>query len=110
MSGPARPCARACAAATTIPNSTIASRAILIRPSSGVNACEHHGDVVLARALAEELPGRAHHRFAHPERVELGGAPDRRAEPLLAVLLAAIVLALDDPVGVPDQHVVGLER
>src|SRR5678815_3561248 len=64
-----------------------------------------HGDVVLARCIAEVRGGVADDRVAHLAGIERGRAPHRGPESLLAVLLAGHVLALDDAVGVPDQHV-----
>src|SRR5689334_8753650 len=68
---------------------------------------DDHRDVILAWRLAEERARIRDDRVAHLARVERAGLAHGVAEPLLAVLLAALVLALDDAVRVPDEHVAG---
>src|SRR5215470_614586 len=70
-----------------------------------MNPPDDHRDVVLARRLAEEARRLGDDRIAHLARIERGGAADRVAEALLAVLLADLVLALDDAVRVPDHDI-----
>src|SRR5438094_6045752 len=64
-----------------------------------------HRDVILARDVAEVVHGITDDRVAHLAGIESRGLADARAEPLLAVFLAARAFALDDAVRVPDDDV-----
>src|SRR6195256_908945 len=72
---------------------------------SSMHPPDDHRDVIFAWRFCEERRCFGDDRVAHLTSVERGGLTDRCAEPFLAVFLAGFVLAFDDAVGVPNEHV-----